>query len=311
MTTRPILITKPGFYPDITPEQYFAEPCPDAAFTNSGAKTLLSRTPADFADDHPAIGAPPERAQASAAMLKGDVVHQLALGKGRGYQIIDAADYKSNAAKAARDKAIEAGLTPVLAHKFKEAEALADILRARIEASLSHIGAARGLTVPKDGYVYETEVVIAWTEKVGNQTIWCRGMIDVWCPPLSVALDPKVTKYIYNDKIDAHVANQGWDMQATLYKRGIEQIRPDLAGRVMFGNLLMHPDMPHRARNIEIDEAARTSCQADIERAMKIFAGCMVSNTWPDFGLDFHKRSAPSWKMKERMERELDDDDDT
>ena len=298
------MITAPGFYPDITPEQYFAEPCPAPAFTNSGAKTLMSKTPADFAEEHPAIGGGIERARASAEMIRGDIVHQLALGKGSGYFVIDAPDFRTKVAQQERDDAIANGLTPVLAHKLAEHQIQADKLQARIGATLNHIGASRGWLMPPGGWPYQTEIVIAWQE----DGIWCRGMLDVWCEPLGVILDPKITKCIYDDTVDRQLSSMGWDMQATLYTRGVGKIVPELAGKVVFENILMHPDT-HRFRNIRIDEATRYSCETDLVRAMGIFRQCLAADHWPDFGLDASIRSAPPWKMKERMEREMDDND--
>lgn len=308
--TRPILITTPGFYPSITCEQYFLEPCPTPAFTNSGAKILLSQTPADFADNHPAIGEPAEEIDNTIAKRRGDLTHQLALGKGRGIQVCEFDSWRTNDAKAAKAAAITSGLTPCLPHEYGEALAMAILLQSRIRATLTHIGDERGLTEPKDGWQYETELVLAWTEIIDGQTIWCRGMLDVWCEQLGVILDPKITDRIYDGQIDAHRANMGWDMQEAFYKRGIETILPELAGRVRFGNLLMRPKAPHRARTVDSDEATRYSCQTEIERAMGIFAKCMKDNEWPDFGLGFHTRSAPSWKLRERMEREMMEDED-
>src|SRR4051794_9237407 len=78
---RQILIEKPGFYPAIAPEQYFAEPCPEPALSNSGISILLNETPEEFAYAHPAIGQPPEETLATIAKRRGDVLHQLVLGK--------------------------------------------------------------------------------------------------------------------------------------------------------------------------------------------------------------------------------------
>ena len=55
-----VTIKQPGFHPQLTCEDYFAEPCPSPALTNSGVRTLLNACPARSAFEHPAIGQPEE-----------------------------------------------------------------------------------------------------------------------------------------------------------------------------------------------------------------------------------------------------------
>ncbi len=97
------LITKPGFYPEITPDEYFAEPCPAPALTNSGIGTLLRYCPAKFAYQHPAIGQPAEERADTAARYMGSLVHRLALDKGDDYVISPFVEYRTKEAKAWRD----------------------------------------------------------------------------------------------------------------------------------------------------------------------------------------------------------------
>lgn len=296
-------ITTPGFYPNMDPVTYFSEPCPSPAFTQSGVKTLLGKTPADFADDHPAINGGMDKAKASAEMLHGDIVHQLALGKGRGYQIIEAADFRTKVAQEAKQTAIDSGFTPVLAHKYGEGRVQAELLKSRIAETLTFLGSKMGHGTRT--WDYQTEVVMIWKE----DDVWARGMLDVWCPDLGVILDPKITKCIYDDRLDGQISKMGWDIQSTLYRRGVASIRPELAGRVVFENILLHPEN-NRMRNIQIDEAQRYACEQDIEHALGIFRKCLTANAWPGFPIEASVRTMPGWKLKEVMDRALEDEEE-
>src|SRR5262245_27966982 len=107
------LITEPGFHPQITCDQYFAEPCPVPALTNSGIRTLLNSCPAKFAHEHPAIGQPVDAFESTIAQRLGSLVPRLALDKGDDYAISPFDEYRSKEARAWRDETEAAGLIPV------------------------------------------------------------------------------------------------------------------------------------------------------------------------------------------------------
>ena len=299
ITTRQILITAPGIYPKITSRQYFAEPCPVPALTNSGIKTILAKTPAEFAYEHPAITPGSEVAASTAAKRMGDISHQLALGKGRGFAIGDYPTWASNDAKAFKKDAEANGLVPVKAAEFAIAEKIADIMRERIEQTLAFLGgyqAPHGTNPPP----YETEVVMAWQEETRHGAIWCRAMMDVWCPHVGAILDPKFTDRIADGVFENHATNMGWDMQDAWYRRGLSKLFPDLAGRLRFINLLCSPKPPHISRSREADEATRYSCEMEIERAIDKFSGCLKANEWPAYSLAPEPWTARSWTIAQR-----------
>ncbi len=289
---------------DITPEQYFAECCPAPALTNSGMDALLNKTPADFAHAHPALNADPEVRKASLAMRLGDVTHQLALGKGKGYAIIDHPDFKSKAAKEARDAAIADKLTPITAPKFAEAEKMADILRARIRAEIDAYAVKCG---QEPGLPYETELVFTWQEQGPHGPIWCRGMLDVWCEPLMLALDPKITPRLYGENVKYHMENMGWDRQGAWYQRGLETIFPEEAGRVRFADLMVNPEPPYVFRAVEIGEAWRTSIQPDIDFAVNLFGKCLHENHWPGYEPGIETFEPTPRKVRRAMEAMMEE----
>lgn len=276
------VVTKPGFYPDITPVQYFAEPCPAPALTNSGIKMLAptGAAPAKFAYQHPAIGQPVEERASTAAQYRGRLVHRLALDKGEDYAISPFDAYRSNEAKAWKAATEEAGIMPVKQEAFDEANAMADVIRERIVAAC-------------EGQGYQTEVVIAWQEEVGGFSVWCRAMIDVWCPALALALDVKTCADAGDEAIGRAFAN-GYATQDAWYRRGIEAINGK-PGRTRFGFLFVESDPPHLARHAVATEGFRTSAMFECKRALGIFAGCLKANDWP--GYDRLNVNPPSWLL--------------
>lgn len=296
------LITAPGIYLDITTEQYFSDDLtPDRALSSSGVKTLITKTPAEYRYG---------RVTETAAMRMGDVCHQLALGKGAGIAIGEFDAWRSNEAKAFKAEAEAAGKTPIIRAKYEEAAALAETMVNDIKFALTAVGKDLGLREPAGGWQYETEAVFAWQEQTANGPIWLKGMADVWCEELLTVLDPKFTKIMHDGAVEKHAASMGWDIQSTFYRRGLEEIMPEHAGRIRFVNLLISPDAPFLSRPIAIDEAWRTSCAVEINRAIGIFSRCVKENKWPGFPDGVQIISASSWLIAQRMEAELMEEQD-
>lgn len=284
------LITTPGIYANVTCEQYFAEPCPTAALTNSGLKTLLGSCPARFAHDHPAIGQPEEDRRSTAAMYLGSLVHRLALGKGSDYAISPFDEYRSKDAKEWKAETEAAGLIPVKPADFERASVMA--------AAISE-----GIKQETRGEPFETEVVVAWRRSVNGFSIWCRAMIDVWCPSLNLALDVKTCADASDKAINRAFAN-GYAQQDAFYSEGLQAVCAS-SQRPTFGFLFVENAAPFCNRYAECDEAFRHGASLAIDKGANLFAVCMQNQRWPNYGP--LKATPPVWWLNEVSDLELED----
>jgi hypothetical protein len=155
---------------------------------------------------------------------------------------------------------------------------------------------------------YETEVVFIWQEQTSRGPIWCRGMADVWCEEISVVLDPKFSPVLSDGAFESHAVKMGWDLQDVWYRRGIETIRPDLAGRVRFINTIVSPKPPHISRAREADEATTSSLAPLIEDQIEHFAACLRENFWPGYPGGIEPWTARNYTMAERMATAIDEE---
>lgn len=285
------LISKPGFYPDITCEQYFAEPCPAPALTNSGIQLLNSSCPAKFAHNHPAIGQPEEERAGSSAMRLGSLVHRLALGKGDEYAISPHDAYRSTEAKAWKAEVEASGRVPIKQAEFDQASEMADWIKAAIEAETR-------------GSDYQTEVVIAWKIPVNGFDIWCRAMVDVWCPALNLAIDVKTCRDASDQAINRAFAN-GYANQRAFYGDGLEAL-VDSAARPTFGFLFVENEAPWLSRYAEPSEAFTHEARAGIGRAARVFARCLQAGEWP--GYQPLTAQPPAWWLGQMADFELEEE---
>jgi len=287
-----------GLFPDIDIEAYHLGKLPglkpeDVTLSQGAMRRLLEETPLDFAFNHPQLN--PDALQKvleTVAARRGDVVHQLALGKGRGFAIGDYADWRTKEAKAFRDAAVAAGKVPIKLKDFEEAEVMADVVKERIEEAV-------------DGSPYETEVAFLYQEMTPSGPVWVRGLMDVWCEEKLLILDPKITGQLYDSTIGRHVLNMGWDRQAALYPHAVGQILGDqAAGRVRFRELMVKPEAPYTSRVVKLDKAWHWSALKQCERAMHVFAECLYAGRWPGFEEEA-TIELPVWEAKKREAAEL------
>lgn len=288
-----------GLYHDIEAVDYHLDPCPEPAISNSLMEPILTKTAKDFAFAHPrrhellpGVEWDDDIRKDTLARVRGDVVHQLALGKGRGYAVGDFPTWQSKDSKAFKEDAEAAGLTPIKRKDFEEAEMLADRVREAIKRAL-------------DGAAYETEVVFMYQEQTEHGPIWVRGMMDIWCEERAIILDPKVTSRLYDGLVERHALAMGWDRQGALYQRAIGQIFPEIAGRVEFCDLMINPDPPYVSRLWAPERHWLASSVRQCQIAFERFGECMFRKEWPDFGNSASRGPMPVWEDKRRTEMEI------
>lgn len=259
----------------------------EVSISQSQMRLILEETPLDFAFAHPQLNPDREKLAATVAMHRGDVVHQLALGKGRGYAVLDCKEFRSNADKAMRDEALAKGLTPVKVADYEAAEIMAEVIRDRIEEAL-------------DGAPYETEVAFLYQEMTTAGPVWVRGMADVWCEEKLTILDPKITPMIYDNKVERQLLNMGWDRQGALYPHAFGTILgPDYAGRIKFRDLMVKPTEPFTSRVVALEKAWHWSALKQCQEAIERFGRCLYEDRWPGFE-HVHHAQMPSWEAKRR-----------
>jgi hypothetical protein len=283
------VITEPGLYFDMSCDDYFADPCPQPSLSNSGIGILLNQSPLHFAAQHPRLNGGIDAKRASARMHRGSVVHRLALGAGKDYIIIEADSYRTKEAKAARDEAEAAGKAPILVDVFEQAQEQAKVVRQHLDDLLL-------------GEEFLPEVVLAWQIETPHGLIWCRGMIDAWCPALMKAVDLKSTADASPTAATRRMVNGGYDTQDAWYSRGLGHVIGE-PGRVSFATLFCESDPPFASHAVAIDEAWRSSSWDLCEEAAEIFARCLEAGEWPGYPRTIQHLSPPDWLISQRMFR--------
>ena len=276
------MITQPGMFEDVDADDYFADPCPAPSLTQSLIPTILKRSAYHCAHMHPRLNPYGSSSGSARAQYLGSAVHRLALGRGREISEIRYPDFVHSSAREARDLAVANGRIPILTRELVKARDMAEILKRKISEALG-------------GAPYVTETVIAWVETTPAGPVWCRGMIDVWCPSLAIALDPKALRIAATaEAFGRTAAESGYDIQAAFYSRGLQAVFPELP-RVGFANRVVESSPPHGAQSFAPDASARVIAEAQVQEAIDLFGTCLHSRSWPSYPAGIQPYSTPGW----------------
>ena len=265
--------------PDMPEETYYSHP----ALSASGAK-LLMRSPAHFrwAREHPTY---------KAAFDLGHYVHAKALGVGADVEIIDAEDWRTKAAQAARDAAREAGRIPMLAKDAAVGDAMVASLRDWLEQAR-----LAPLLTPGRG---QPEVSIVWDDP--EHGVQRRGRLD-WLHE-EIAGQPRVIVDL-KTTVNADPAAAGrtaaafdYDMQAAWY---VDLVRAATgAAEVEFWHLNVEKEPPHFVSGTRLTWEALERGRARNAEAIRRYLDCLAVDQWPAYPTEIITIDLPAWAYRE------------
>ena len=282
----------PGIH-DLPAEIYHADPCPEPSLSGSVAVPLVHQSPRHAWWAHPRLNPAFERTEESKFDL-GTVSHKLLLGKGGDVVVVKADDWRTSAAKAARDdaRARAAGKTPILERQMEEAERMADNARQYLDAAGEDL--SRGVA----------ERTLVWRE--GN--IWCRGMTDWLANDLGSLLDYKTTGASANpDDLERHVFDMNYHLKMAFYERGLAVLDPANVGRRKLALFFQENFEPYTCSLVTISEAGMTIGRKQATYAIRRWQQCMATGRWPAYPKHRVALAPPPWVESKWLTREMSD----
>lgn len=263
-------------------DTYHSDPCPRPSLTASIAGTLVGRSPLHAWLAHPKLGARP--IEPTRTMDFGTVVHTLLFGAGKGIQMIDADNYRAKAAQEARDRALNAGLVPILSHELDVAQAMVNAIALQLD----------GIGIALDG---QSEMTVVWEEESALGPVLCRGMMDhVWIDQGRI-LDLKTIRNAHPSKCQRHFVEYGYHIQWAAYTSALRALRPDLAGREDFLFLFVESEYPYCVTPVRPDGTMRELGERRWRRAVELWARCLADNVWPPYTTEPIWIEAPAWAL--------------
>lgn len=254
---------------DLSDADYFAHP----ALSHSDTKLLLD-SPARYRylKDNPDR---PYRAE----FEFGHVVHELALGKGGGIEVIDAADWRTKDAKAARDQALADGLSPILATDYHDAVRAVNAMREHPLAAkiLDHLDHAEVAAIWDDGDVQR---------KAKLDGVYGRFGIDV-----------KTTGDASTDAFGRSAGKFHYYSQDAWYRDAMRACFGIDDPKFLF--LVVEKYPPYLTNVIELDPYAVELGARRNRAAIDLYRRCRDTDEWPGYGTGINQAQLPRWAEME------------
>lgn len=281
--------------PKMDAATYHRDPCEVPSLSASCANTILAKSAYHAWLQHPRLGG--VNREATDAMDAGSLLHALLLEGGEGVEVIDADDYRTNVAKAARDAARVAHRVPVLAKDYTAACALADDVGAQLRA------------LGFDLSTGESEVSVEWVETTDDGVeVLCRGRMDHLWLDKGLILDLKTCQSAHPRAVTKHVENFGYHIQRAAYVSAVNKLNPAMAGRnpdpFTFVFVEALPAASKRraiVQPVKLDSLFREAGERRWKRAVETWARCLAADEWPAYAPTGHTMvvEAPGWVLSQ------------
>lgn len=268
---------------------YHADPCEAPSLSASIAHLLLSSSPLHAWTAHPRLN-PGHAHVAEDRFDVGTAAHALLLQGEQIMHVVDAADWRSKAAKEVRDLARANGLIPLLTDQADRVKELCGA----VHRQLSELAIEPPLLTAG-----QPEQTLVWEER----GVTCRARADWLHSDHSAIDDLKTTGRTANPLTWSRQSlwSIGADIQAAFYLRGLQA----LTGRkAEFRWCVAETAPPYAVSVISLAPDALTLADAKIDRALETFAWCLNEDRWPGYPPRVCSVETPVWEEQRWWERE-------
>ena len=280
-------ITRPGVYDDIPEALYHRDPVPGGSLSSSGARKLLAPScPALFRHEQQ-FGQPHKK-----AFDFGRAAHEEVLGVGGGIEVIDVADFKTKAAREARDAAYAEGKTPLLPKEYQQIQEMAAAVKAHPVAG--HI------FKPGEGLAEQS---LFWMDPATK--VRCRARLD-WLPTPRkgkrlIVADLKSARSVAPRDLAKSIHEYGLHQQDDFYRRACRELGIGNE-KTSFVFVFVAKTPPYLVTVVELDAEARRIGKERNDQALKVYANCMETGHWPGFSDDIEVLSLPAYAERQHDE---------
>jgi hypothetical protein len=250
--------------------------CPEPSFSASCGKTLLQMSPKHAWMVHPRLGNNDDEPPNHKADF-GSIVHELVLGCGAQYRVIDVDDWRTKAAREARDETIAAGLTPIKRDDFERAEGAAKAIRAEL-AEVFEEGEAERTMIWRDG------------------DLWCRARPDWLVRSAHMVFDLKLTGVSVSPlerKLERHIYEMWYDLTVAHYMDGYRALYGE---KLEYRLLFVEDKPPFSIRPMQLSGQGLEMGQRKLEAARWWFKRCLKDGRWPGIPLEMGWAEPEPWQ---------------
>ena len=276
---------------------YLADPAPSPSLTASLVRELLGTAPRAVWERTPRLNLDAEPRHESKFDL-GTAAHALFVGHGDPIVEIDAADFKTKAAREARDAARARGRTPVL---IADMQRVTDMAIAAEEAFGKNSDICSAL-----GECGKREATILWKED--GVHCRCRPDIALFSPSVNVSDNKRMATIVHYkttattlslDGLTRLAGAQGWDLTAAHYAAGVRALGYTFAVSQIFA--VQEVARPYLCMAVQLDNTFVEAAEAVRSRIVRLWRTCLERDDWPGHSPETTLLSPPTWHETARV----------
>lgn len=260
---------------DVSTEAYHKDPCETPSLNPSTAAKFIESCALHAWQEHPRLGG--KNSEHTTATTDGTVLHALLLGAGlEQIAIIDVDDFKTKAAREERDAAVAKGKCVVKTEDFIVAQKAAEVIKARLKNDF-------GLEMTG-----QSEQKLEWTEETTEGPVLCRTMLDHFITNFDHTTEITIFDLKKIRSADPHtcqnqIREYSYDLKAAAHISAMGKICPEAVGRIHYRWLFVEYEPPHVVTPLYPDGQMRLLGDLKWERACRLWAKCLRTNTWPGY----------------------------
>lgn len=274
----------------LSSEGYHADPAVDPSLSSSLAHLLCTRSPWHAWAAHPKLNPEWERVESDRFDV-GNVVHAMLLEDVDVVHVVNAADWRTDAAKAERQEARDAGKIPLLTAQYLEVGRMISSVFAQIATHR-----ADPPLLAKPG---KSELAIIWQETNG---VFCRARLDWLADDLAVVDDLKTTSRSASpDVYSRRLYEVGGDIQAAFYLRGLRRLYPD--AEPVFRWIVAETSPPYAISVLTPGPDVLAVGDSKVDHALDLWKRCLDSDHWPGYPKHVVRAELPPWEEARWLER--------
>jgi hypothetical protein len=269
----------------LSAEEYHADPAPSASLSSSIANILLEQSPLHAWLAHPRLN-PNYKPEQDSRFDLGSAAHMMLLEKSEERIVrVEAEDWRTKAAKEARDAAQAAGKYAVLERQYADIKEMCDAAR-------KFIATTELAGILDDG---DPEHTLVWQDG----EVWCRARPDIMSKDRKILLDYKSTASAAPGVFSRQIGRMGYDCQAEFYSRGIEVLTGALPAFVF---LAQEITPPYACSLVSLSNSYRFVGQTKVSKAQELWSKCLKTDSWPAYNTRIHWAEPAPWDLTQAEE---------
>lgn len=268
---------------NLSSDIYHSDPCPQPSLSSSIANILITQSPLHAWMAHPRLNPNFQPEDVDSRMDIGSIAHAMLLERDESkVVVVSAPDWRTKAAREAREEAHAQGKHAILEHKY---------------------GAVQNMVQTAMSYIQTTELRNIFDTGIAEQSLfwqegetWCRARPDLLSADRRVCLDYKTTDSAAPDVFIRQIARMGYDLQAYFY------LRSPVLENATWVYLAQEITPPYSCSLISLSNAYLEVARVKFTRALRLWAECLAMNRWPAYSTQIHYAEPSAWQLTDTNE---------